>query len=70
MFPPASMAMARRALDNYEYQDYKIPKGTGVFVDVFSIHNNPQFWPEPDKFRPERFESDYDKFTYLPFGIG
>lgn len=70
MCPPASMGMARSALHNYEYKGYQIPKGTGVFVDVFSIHYDPQLWPEPYKFKPERFKNDYDKFTFLPFGVG
>jgi len=40
----------------------------------YAIHHNPEYFPDPDKFDPERF-SDEDKdnilsYTYLPFGDG
>ncbi|XP_037049098.1 cytochrome P450 3A24-like isoform X1 [Bradysia coprophila] len=70
MFPPASPFMTRVANEDYEYKDIVIPKGTTVFIGVSSIHNDPQFWPEPEEFRPQRFESDYDKLSFLTFGHG
>ncbi|KAG4079242.1 hypothetical protein HA402_006965 [Bradysia odoriphaga] len=70
MFPPAAPFTARVANENYEYQGIVIPKGAGVFIGVSAIHNDPKLWPEPEEFRPERFESDFDKLTYLPFGGG
>ncbi len=70
MYPPASQFTARTAAEDYEYEGILIPKGTGVFIGVSSIHNDPILWPEPEKFRPERFKNDIDKLTYLPFGGG
>ena len=41
---------------------------------VFLLHRNPEYWANPDKFDPERFnpnnEQSYPTFTYLPFGEG
>ena len=43
-------------------------------VPVFSLHRNPEYWPNPDIFDPERFnpnnEHSYPTFAFLPFGEG
>ncbi|KAG4076059.1 hypothetical protein HA402_010854 [Bradysia odoriphaga] len=70
MFPPVSPFVTRVANEDYQYEDIVIPKGTTVFIGVSSIHNDPHYWPEPEEFRPQRFESDYDKLSFLPFGAG
>ncbi|XP_055381432.1 uncharacterized protein LOC129612015 [Condylostylus longicornis] len=56
--------------------DYKLPlvPGDSCLVNVFGLHYDPENFPNPDKFDPERF-SDENKLnikpnTYLPFGIG
>lgn len=70
MFPPVAPFMTRVASENYEYEGVLIPKGMSVFIGVSSIHNDPTLWPEPDKFIPARFESQFDKLAFLPFGGG
>ncbi|KAH0500674.1 Cytochrome P450 3A31 [Microtus ochrogaster] len=32
-----------------------IPKGSVVIIPIFSLHRDPQYWPEPEEFRPERY---------------
>lgn len=61
--------------------DYKVPgtdvtveAGTKVEVPVYSLQHDPEFYPEPEKFDPERF-TDENKgkrhpYVYLPFGEG
>ena len=51
-------------------------EGDVIGIDVLSLHNSEDYWPEPEKFRPERFlekefkiEND-DSMTFLPFGAG
>ncbi|XP_034248782.1 cytochrome P450 6k1-like [Thrips palmi] len=51
-----------------------VEKGTRIIVPVRALHHDPQYYPEPDKFDPERF-SDEAKASrpsqvYLPFGDG
>ncbi|KAL1116774.1 hypothetical protein AAG570_005246 [Ranatra chinensis] len=51
----------------------KIDVGTGILVPVLGLHMDPQYYPEPEEFRPERFDPNITSrtpFTYLPFGDG
>ena len=34
-----------------------IPKGSVVMIPIFSLHRDPQYWPEPEAFRPERYQN-------------
>ncbi|XP_018319270.2 uncharacterized protein LOC108732805 [Agrilus planipennis] len=60
---------------------YKIPgtgvelkKGDRIFISVYGIHHDPEYYPDPEKFDPERFsegeKSKRDPFAFLPFGEG
>ncbi|XP_048508617.1 probable cytochrome P450 6a14 [Athalia rosae] len=54
--------------------DIVLPSGTHAIVPIYGIHNDPDYFPEPEKFIPERFteeaKSQRQAFTYLPFGGG
>ena len=55
--------------------DYTLPKGSHVIQAVFAVHSNPEYFEEPDKFKPERFLSHNEqKFTrsdkVINFGSG
>jgi cytochrome P450 family 6 len=51
-----------------------VPKGTTVMIPVYSLHNDERFWENPDKFDPERFNTQNVKkivpFSYIPFSEG
>ncbi|MEU5773891.1 cytochrome P450 [Streptomyces venezuelae] len=53
---------------------YEIPAGTTVFYPFWAVHMNPDHWPEPAKFVPERFTPEAvaqrSRFAYVPFGLG
>jgi cytochrome P450 family 110 len=50
---------------------YTLPAATGVGVGIYGIHHDPDTYPEPYRFRPERFlERTYSPFEFLPFGGG
>ncbi|CAF1286695.1 unnamed protein product [Adineta ricciae] len=81
---PPGIRFDRIAAYDYQLGDYQIPKGTIVNVSVYPIHHDPDVWPDPEKFIPERqiFKSlaivvflpaekaKRHPMTYLPFGDG
>ncbi|KAL0113325.1 hypothetical protein PUN28_012466 [Cardiocondyla obscurior] len=45
--------------------------GDTIMIPVFSIHRDPKYYPNPDKFDPERFlKGEVDMSLYMPFGVG
>ena len=51
---------------------FALKRGDMVHIPVYSIHHDVRFFPEPDRFKPERFigEPQFHKYAYLPFGSG
>ncbi|XP_018571700.1 probable cytochrome P450 6a20 [Anoplophora glabripennis] len=51
-----------------------IKAGTKVHIPIYGIQNDPEYYPDPDTFDPERFSPENKEnrpaFTYLPFGEG
>ena len=51
-----------------------LPAGTGVFIPIFVLHHDKTYYPEPEKFDPDRFTEENinsrPKYTYIPFGEG
>ena len=53
---------------------HRIPAGAMVMLSQYVIHRRPDFWPDPERFDPERFAPDAVKqrhrFAYFPFSTG
>lgn len=53
---------------------YTVKPKNAIWIPIFAIHHDPKYFPEPEKFDPERFnDENKDKiqpYTYLPFGLG
>ena len=73
LFTPAWQTM-RHAVDEDVIGGYRIPKGTDVYLNLFTFHRHPEFWPEPTRFDPERFTPEEiakrPRSAYQPFGSG
>lgn len=50
-----------------ELNQYKVCKGSTLMVNMQGVHHNPEFWPEPLVYKPERFLSPIAPYTFLPF---
>lgn len=62
-------------------QDYTIPgtnvtisSGTQILISTFGLHMDPEYFPNPERFDPDRFTEEEklkrQNYTYLPFGDG
>jgi cytochrome P450 len=73
MYPQGWLG-SRRAVEEDEIGGYRVPAGTEIFFSSYHAHRHPEFWDEPDEFRPERFTAEEvakrDRAAYFPFGAG
>ncbi|XP_050368740.1 abscisic acid 8'-hydroxylase 2 [Argentina anserina] len=60
----------REAVEDVEFEGYFIPRGWKVLPLFRSIHHCADFFPQPEKFDPSRFEVPPRPNTYMPFGNG
>jgi cytochrome P450 len=68
---PVPIGGGREVLEPFPIGRWTIPAGVGIFVDAYGVHHDPDVYPEPDVFRPERFlEEPSDGYSFLPFGGG
>uniref|UniRef100_G3ML23 Cytochrome P450 n=1 Tax=Amblyomma maculatum TaxID=34609 RepID=G3ML23_AMBMU len=75
LYPP-SPRIDRTSIVEYVLGDtgIRVPKDSIVSVPVYAMHRDPEFFPDPEEFIPERF-SDQNSgsirpYSYLPFGAG
>ena len=69
--PPIPVAAGRRLADPLEIGPHSIPAGTIVLIDAWGVHHDPEIYPEPERFQPERFLGEApERYTWLPFGGG
>lgn len=71
LYPPIHLGN-RRAAANLDYQGYAIPEGARVIYSIYLTQRHPAFWPEPDRFLPERHApgSRAVPYAWLAFGGG
>nr|QDK54778.1 cytochrome P450 family 3 subfamily A [Mugil incilis] len=71
---PIAARLERVAKATVEIGGIVIPKDTVVMVPTWPLHRDPDLWPEPEMFKPERFskanKESLDPYTYMPFGAG
>lgn len=73
LYPPVWLFTRRSAQDD-ALTDYDIAAGTDVYLSPYILHRSEEFWPEPDRFDPERFGADTElkkgERPYFPFSLG
>lgn len=71
--PPVWVA-PRRAIDDVEIAGVRVPKGAHVLVSQYASHRSAMHFDDPDTFRPERWQGDFEaslpRGAYFPFGAG
>ena len=73
LYPPAWITNRQTVAEDVVC-GYRIPAGGVVGISPYVIHRLPAYWPEPDRFDPERFApettTERPRFAYMPFGGG
>ncbi|MFE3185275.1 cytochrome P450 [Streptomyces violascens] len=73
LYPPGPYG-ARETTEAIALGEYEIPAGATVFYPFWAVHMNPDYWPDPEKFVPERFTpqevAERPRLAYIPFGLG
>src|SRR5690606_713115 len=73
-YPPVTRLERRVGVDGCKLGDYLLDKDMLIEVSAYSVHHNPEYYPEPSRYNPDRFMPEnkhlLTPYTYLPFGIG
>jgi cytochrome P450 len=73
LFPPV-WAIGRRAKERCEIGGYDVPARSLVFMSQWTMHRDPRFYGDPERFMPDRwtpaFRSSLPKHAFFPFGGG
>ncbi|KAJ8953901.1 hypothetical protein NQ318_019141 [Aromia moschata] len=52
----------------------QLKEGSTLFFPLYAIHQDPEYYPDPERFDPERFNEENKQnikpYTYFPFGLG
>jgi cytochrome P450 len=73
---PAVWGVGRRALQDCNIGGYRVPAGSNIFILQWRTQRDPRFFPDPERFDPERWREDpvrsgkIPRFAYFPFGAG
>jgi cytochrome P450 family 6 len=74
-YPPLPL-LTRQCVLDYKIpgEDLIIEKGTSIIISILGIHYDKEYYPDPEKFDPERFTEENKKsrhhFAHIPFGEG
>jgi cytochrome P450 len=73
LYPPVYY-FGRQALEDVTVAGYHVPAGTVVLLSPYTLHRRTDYFPEPDRFIPERFapgeEAKIPRHAWMPFGTG
>ncbi len=73
LYPPA-WSIGRLSPGEYRLGEWTVPAGSVIAMSQWAVHRDARWWPEPERFVPERFAAEErekrPKFAYFPFGGG
>ncbi len=71
LYPVGMLTFSRQAQTDTAIGDYQIPAKTVVMGSIYLTHRDPDIYPEPEQFRPERFlDHQFSAYEFIPFGSG
>ena len=70
LLPPVPL-VSRATNQAVQLGGYRLPPRTEFYLSIYHAHRQPDLFPEPRRFRPERWDGiESNQYSYLPFGIG
>jgi enediyne biosynthesis protein E7 len=71
LYPPV-YTLGRVCLAEDTLGGCRIRAGETLLLSIYGAHRTPEFWPEPERFDPDRFAPGREvaKHAYLPFALG
>ncbi|XP_055547839.1 cytochrome P450 4d1-like [Wyeomyia smithii] len=74
LFPPVPF-ITRTALKEVDLCGLKVPANTNFTIGIYNMHHNATYFPDPERFMPERFEAELgaekrNPYAYVPFSAG
>ncbi|KAI2810612.1 hypothetical protein BLOT_001775 [Blomia tropicalis] len=74
MYPPLVRLERRVGVDGVKLGGIPLDKNVLIEIPTVAVHYDPEYYPEPDRFNPDRFmpenRSKLVPYTYIPFGQG
>ncbi|TPX47283.1 hypothetical protein SeMB42_g03385 [Synchytrium endobioticum] len=71
LHPPTVMTNWRKAMTDLEdVRGYRITAGTRIMIAIREIQRSPEYWPDAEDFKPERWANLKPGNEYLPFSDG
>ncbi|XP_036145805.1 cytochrome P450 4C1 [Monomorium pharaonis] len=71
---PSVFFISRVNSEEVQLKSYIIPARTIIHLNIVGVHRDPNFWPNPEIFDPDRFLPDNIKnrhpYSYIPFSAG
>jgi cytochrome P450 len=71
LYPTVLTFTSRVATENVKIDHLELPSGSKVIYEAWLMYRDPELWPEPDKFDPERFREGVQihPCAFAPFGM-
>ncbi|XP_025073480.1 cytochrome P450 4C1-like [Pogonomyrmex barbatus] len=71
---PVAYVISRITSKDVKLQSYLVPAGTALLINIHGVHRDPNYWPNPEIFDPDRFLPEniqnQHPYSYLPFSAG
>ena len=73
LYPPGWI-FSRRSIVAHELGDYDVPVGTDIYISPYILHRTAEYWPDPERFDPDRFAENHltedELAAFIPFSLG
>lgn len=71
---PSVACFRRYVTEEVQLDDYTVPIGASIAVQIYALHHNDNVFPDPLAFKPQRFQLERcigrHPFAFIPFSAG